>query len=101
MSLFASGSVDQLVRLWDIEAGRCLRACYGHTNRVRAVTFSSDGRLLASGSEDKIIMYAKKLEEGLSSMAVNAIHNMLHKALDDAVRQGCGLQKRLAAREKR
>lgn len=33
-------------------------------------------------------LYAKKLNEGLSSTTVNAIHGMLHKALDDAVKTG-------------
>jgi integrase len=34
------------------------------------------------------MLYAQKLEAGLSPTTVSAIHNLLHKALDDAVRSG-------------
>ncbi|MBA2391473.1 MAG: site-specific integrase, partial [Ktedonobacteraceae bacterium] len=31
-------------------------------------------------------LYAEKLKEGLSAITVTAVHNLLHRALDDAVR---------------
>jgi len=51
----ASGGVDRLVRLWDIETGRLLRSLRGHTADIRSVVFTPDGQTLATASEDRTI----------------------------------------------
>ena len=53
--VIASGSDDRTIRLWNADTGKCLKTLYGHTDRIRAVTFSPDGAILASGSEDLTI----------------------------------------------
>ncbi|MGD1952374.1 MAG: NB-ARC domain-containing protein [Leptolyngbyaceae cyanobacterium] len=55
ISLMASGSYDQTVRLWNVATGQCLKTLRGHTNRVQVVAFSSCGTYLASGSYDQTI----------------------------------------------
>jgi WD40 repeat protein len=46
--ILASGSSDTTIKLWDPDSGELLHSLPGHTNRVEAVAFSGDGRLLAS-----------------------------------------------------
>jgi WD40 repeat protein len=51
-AILASGSADELVRLWLVSDGELLRTMEGHTNDVKSVAFSPDGEMLASGSTD-------------------------------------------------
>jgi WD40 repeat protein len=46
----ASGCDDKKVRLWECETGKERLALKGHTWGVGPVTFSSDGKILASGT---------------------------------------------------
>jgi WD40 repeat protein len=52
--LFASGSADNTIKLWNTKSGECLRTLSGHGSRVWSVSFDGDG-LLASGSWDNMI----------------------------------------------
>jgi len=50
--ILATASTDGNVRLWDTFSGECLHSIGDHTQVVRALTFSPNGRFFASGSED-------------------------------------------------
>ena len=51
----AAGSLDRVVRLWDVETGNLLERFEGHLDSVYSVSFSMDGRTLASGSLDRTL----------------------------------------------
>ncbi|XP_017491812.1 PREDICTED: THO complex subunit 3 [Rhagoletis zephyria] len=52
---FATGSADALVSLWDANELACLRVLSRLDWPVRTISFSHDGKLLASASEDLLI----------------------------------------------
>jgi platelet-activating factor acetylhydrolase IB subunit alpha len=49
-----SASRDKTLRIWDVTTGYCLKTLKGHTEWVRAVTPSTDGRWLLSAGNDQI-----------------------------------------------
>jgi WD40 repeat protein len=50
-----SPSADTTIRLWDVATGKERATLKGHTAPVYSVTFSPDGKTVASGSWDKTI----------------------------------------------
>lgn len=54
--IVASGSVERVVKLWDIKTGDCLATLKGHDYPVLALAFSPDGNELVSGSGDTTLM---------------------------------------------
>ncbi|KZW03181.1 WD40 repeat-like protein [Exidia glandulosa HHB12029] len=53
--LIASGSPERIVRLWDARSGKSTSKLVGHTDNIRALIVSADGRWLLSGSADASI----------------------------------------------
>jgi WD40 repeat protein len=51
----ASGSEDNIIRLWDVLTGAELRALKGHPGSILSVALSPDGKTLASNSADSTI----------------------------------------------
>jgi small GTP-binding protein len=49
---FLTGSDDHIVRLWDVETGRCLRVLEGHVHLVIGVMWSADQRRAFSGDSE-------------------------------------------------
>lgn len=55
--LVAAGSLDTIVRLWDVRTGECIARLKGHGDSVYSVAFTSDGRGLVSGSLDRTLKW--------------------------------------------
>jgi WD40 repeat protein len=51
----ASGHVDGVIHVWDLESGHELKARLGHDGAVGAVAFSPDGTVIASGGADATV----------------------------------------------
>ncbi|MEO1184722.1 MAG: hypothetical protein AAFX46_08450, partial [Cyanobacteria bacterium J06636_27] len=51
----ASAGCDKVIKIWDVNTGKCLHSLQAHNNRIRKVVFSPDGKILASCSDDKTI----------------------------------------------
>lgn len=56
-SLVAAGSLDTIVRIWDVHSGQLVERLKGHRDSVYSVAFTPDGRGLVSGSLDKTLKY--------------------------------------------
>lgn len=44
------------IQLWEITIGKCIHTFWGHYTDIQDLSFSPDGRLLASGSHDSTIL---------------------------------------------
>ena len=55
--LVAAGSLDTVVRIWDVQTGQLIERLRGHLDSVYSVAFTPDGRGLVSGSLDKTLKY--------------------------------------------
>ncbi|MFN6487320.1 NB-ARC domain-containing protein [Nostoc sp. DedQUE02] len=53
--LLATGDADGKTYLWQVEDGKLLFSCTGHSSWVKSVAFSPDGQTLASGSDDQTV----------------------------------------------
>ncbi|MFH0902942.1 MAG: WD40 repeat domain-containing protein [Pseudomonadota bacterium] len=52
----ASASGDKTARIWEIESGRQRAILSGHTGRLQGIAYSPDGRLLATGAFDNLVI---------------------------------------------
>jgi len=50
--IFASGSGDGIIKLWNLETGKLLATLTAHSGHIHALAISPDGQILASGSGD-------------------------------------------------
>lgn len=55
--LVAAGSLDTIVRIWEVSTGALVERLKGHRDSVYSVAFTPDGKGLVSGSLDKTLKY--------------------------------------------
>ncbi len=66
----ATGDADGKTYLWQVEDGKLLFTCIGHSSSVKSVAFSPDGQTLASGSDDQTV----KLWDVLKGECLKTLH---------------------------
>ena len=66
-NVVAFASEDETIRICDTASGDTLQTLRGHTESVRSISFSPDGKLLASASEDESVRIWN-LETGAAQM---------------------------------
>ncbi len=56
--VLASGGVDQVIKIWDVQAGKEQHQLSGHEAEVRCVAFGPNGQVLASsGNDGQVILW--------------------------------------------
>ena len=53
--ILASGSLDAIIRLWNVASGTLISELMSHTAAVTSLAYSADGKILASSSDDGTI----------------------------------------------
>ncbi|WP_348228836.1 protein kinase domain-containing protein [Trichocoleus desertorum] len=53
--ILASGSLDDTIKVWNLQTGSLIRTLPGHLKAVNSVAISPDGQLLVSGSDDTTV----------------------------------------------
>ncbi len=57
MRFVAAGSLDTVIRIWDLTTGDLVERLRGHRDCVYGVAFTPDGKGLVSGSLDKTLKF--------------------------------------------
>lgn len=53
----ASGAIDDVIQIWDVETGVLVERLQGHKGSVSSIAFTPDGKGLVSGSADKTLKF--------------------------------------------
>jgi len=56
-TMIVAGSLDKMVRIWDIHSGKLLEKLRGHEDSVYSVAFTPDGKSVISGSLDQTLKF--------------------------------------------
>jgi WD40 repeat protein len=73
--LLASASNDGVVKLWDTTTAAVLRTLTSYENGYRTVTFSPDGKLIASLAKRKLMLW--EVATGVTLHSITALFNMV------------------------
>lgn len=52
MKLFLTGSFDEVVKLWDVKSGKCIKSLTAHSDPITSVNFKPDGKMFVTAGFD-------------------------------------------------
>ena len=55
--------MDKTIKLWSIETKKEIATLIGHMESVNSISFNNNGKMLASGSDDSIILWDLEINE--------------------------------------
>ena len=77
-NLLVSSSRDMTLRIWDIQTGYCVRTLKGHSDWIRAVCPSLDGRfLLSTGNDQTLRLWSISTAEGDNKLTLFGHENVV------------------------
>ena len=83
--MIASGSWDDTVRVWDVDNGEYY-ILEGHSRHVTSVSFSPDGRMLASRySDNSVYLWDLERKEPLEQLKIIDNINLIGANLTKAI----------------
>lgn len=95
-NIFASGSTDSLVKIWDARLKKCTTTFEGHDSDINAVAYFPDGHCVGSGSDDSScrLFDARAMRQlniyqtdaivcGITSVAFSSSGRLLFAGYDD------------------
>jgi WD40 repeat protein len=86
----ASASFDRLAKVWSVDTGAEQFSLYGNTSNVFAVSFSEDGRLIAtSGADGTVRTYTTQLDELVSIAKARVTRSLTEAECHKYLHQGC------------
>ena len=66
--LSLQGSYDNTIKLWDVATRQNIAAFEGHTRDVHSVSFSPDGKTLASGANDGVKLWDVEFRVNITTL---------------------------------
>jgi pre-mRNA-processing factor 19 len=71
--IFAAGTTDNMVHIWDIKNQKLMSSLPGHSGTVTSMAFSENGYYFATASEDGTVILWDLRKASLSEMAIQTI----------------------------
>lgn len=96
--LFASGSWDRYIKIWDAQTGQLMRNFEAHKSMVTALSFGLDNKTLTSGSweprikiwdavnGDEIAVMSHAVTEKVTALSYSPDHKLMAVAAFDSIR---------------
>jgi WD40 repeat protein len=77
--MLASGNVDSTIILWDVEGHKMIgQPLRGHTDQLRGLAFSPDGKTLASGSLDQTVILWDLVSQKMIGQPLHGHQNFIY-----------------------